>query len=81
MIDYWLGIDSTITAKEAMRRLCEMEPDKYSGKAQIRTLQRRIKDWRVARTNELIFGQLGSQASKVQVKSKKDTSEATTVVG
>ena len=80
MIDYWLGIDSTITAKEVMQRLCEMEPDKYSRQAQIRTLQRRIKDWRTARTNELIFGLVGSQAGKVQTKSTNDTREATTVL-
>ncbi len=43
-IDYWLGIDSTLTAKDVMKRLCEMEPDKYSSKAQLRTLQRRIRD-------------------------------------
>ena len=64
MIDNWLSIDSTITAKEVMQRLCEMEPEKYSGKAQLRTLQRRIKDWRTARTNELIFGQLGLREVK-----------------
>ena len=81
MIDYWLGIDSTITAKEVMQRLCEMEPDKYSSKAQLSTLQRRIKDWRTARTNELIFGQVGSQTGKVQTQYTNDTREATTVLG
>ena len=42
---------------------------------------RRIKGWRTARTNELIFGQVGSQAGKVQTQSMNDTREATTVLG
>lgn len=81
LIDHWLGIDSTITAKEIMRRLCEMEPDKYSSKAQLRTLQRRIKDWRTSRTNELIFGQLGPQEDIIQTDSENENREVTVVIG
>ena len=56
MIDYWLGLDSTTTAKEIMQRLAEIDADKYSQKSQLRTLQRRIKEWRTERANQLIFG-------------------------
>ena len=53
---YWLGMDSTTTAKEIMQRLVEIDAKKYSQKSQLRTLQRRIKDWRTERANQLIFG-------------------------
>lgn len=45
MIDYWLDLDTT-TTKEKMQRLKEIDAEKYSQKRQLRTLQRRIKDWR-----------------------------------
>lgn len=56
LINYWLDLDSTTTAKEIMQRLVEIDAEKYSQKSQLRTLQRRIKDWRTERANQLIFG-------------------------
>jgi hypothetical protein len=46
------------SAKELMERLAAMFPDLYLGKAQLRTLQRRVKVWRAERAKALIFGQL-----------------------
>lgn len=41
-----------------MERLAVMVPDAYAGKAQLRTLQRRIKQWRAEKAKDLILGQL-----------------------
>ena len=41
-----------------MARLAAMIPDVYAGGAQLRTLQRRIKAWRVERAKELVLGRL-----------------------
>ena len=41
-----------------MERLAVMVPDAYAGGAQLRTLQRRIKQWRSQKAKELILGQL-----------------------
>ncbi len=43
-----------------MARLVAMVPEIYDGKAQLRTLQRRVKAWRSARARTLIFGVLQS---------------------
>ena len=41
-----------------MERLALMVPDVYASGAQLRTLQRRIKQWRSQQAKELILGQL-----------------------
>jgi hypothetical protein len=41
-----------------MARLVEMVPEIYDGKAQLRTLQRRVKVWRSARVTEMVLGGL-----------------------
>ena len=46
-----------------MERLAEMVPDTYAGGAQLRTLRRRLKQWRAAKAKELILGQLRRSAS------------------
>ena len=48
----------TVTAKELMDRLAAMVPDAYAGKAQLRTLQRRVKAWRAEKAKDLILGRL-----------------------
>jgi hypothetical protein len=47
-----------VTAKELMDRLAQIVPDAYASKAQLRTLQRRIKTWRAEKAKDLILGQL-----------------------
>lgn len=41
-----------------MARLVAMVPEIYDGKAQLRTLQRRVKAWRSARVTEMVLGGL-----------------------
>jgi len=41
-----------------MDRLATMVPDAYAGKTQLRTLQRRVKQWRSECAKKLILGQL-----------------------
>lgn len=54
----WLEREPTVTTSEIMGRLAVMVPDVYASGAQLRTLQRRIKQWRAKKAKELIMGQL-----------------------
>jgi hypothetical protein len=54
----WLNDEPTATAKELMERLAQVVPHAYASKAQLRTLQRRIKAWRAEKAKDLILGQL-----------------------
>lgn len=54
----WLDDEPTVTAKEIMERLAVMVPDAYAGGSQLRTLQRRIKQWHAEKAKDLILGQL-----------------------
>lgn len=58
LVEGWLIAEPTATAKELFDRLAAMLPDVYAGKAQLRTLQRRIKAWRAERAKDLILGKL-----------------------
>ena len=58
VVEGWLINEPTATAKELMDRLAQIVPDAYAGKAQLRTLQRRIKAWRAEKAKDLILGQL-----------------------
>ena len=64
MIEHWMEFDSSTTAKEVMKRLVEIDADKYSQKSQLRTLQRRTKEWRTEKANQLIFGPSAQQAEE-----------------
>lgn len=58
VVEGWLINEPTATAKELMDRLAQIVPDAYASKAQLRTLQRRIKAWRAEKAKDLILGQL-----------------------
>jgi len=58
VVEGWLIAEPTATAKELLGRLAKIVPDVYAGKAQLRTLQRRIKVWRAEKAKDLILGQL-----------------------
>ena len=58
IVEDWLISEPTTTAKELMDRLARSIPDVYATKAQLRTLQRRIKAWRAEKAKDLILGQL-----------------------
>ena len=58
VVDGWLNAEPTVSAKELMARLAAMVPDVYASKAQLRTLQRRVKAWRAERAKEITLGRL-----------------------
>jgi hypothetical protein len=58
VVAHWLETEPTVTAPAMMERLAAMVPDVYAGMAQLRTLQRRVKQWRAERAKELILGHL-----------------------
>lgn len=58
VVEGWLIAEPTVNAKELMDRLAAMVPDVYASKAQLRTLQRRVKAWRAEKAKDLILGGL-----------------------
>lgn len=57
-IQQWLETEPGITAKKLHERLVTMAPAMYSS-TQLRTLQRRVKAWRLDRARELVARILG----------------------
>ncbi len=62
VVEGWLIAEPTVSAKALMGRLAAMVPDAYASKAQLRTLQRRVKSWRAERAKEMILGRLHRSA-------------------
>ena len=58
VVEHWLETEPAVTAPAMMERLATMVPDVYASNAQLRTLQRRVKQWRSERAKELILGHL-----------------------
>ncbi|KQW62110.1 ISNCY family transposase [Variovorax sp. Root411] len=58
VIEGWLIAEPSIAPKALMDRLVAMVPEIYDGKAQMRTLQRRVKAWRSERVMEMVLGGL-----------------------
>ena len=58
VIEGWLIAEPAVSANELMDRLATMVPDAYASKAQLRTLQRRVKAWRAERVKEMVLGSL-----------------------
>ena len=50
-------------ANDLMDRLAAKIPDLYARNAQLRTLQRRVKTWRVERAKEMVLGSLRKSAA------------------
>ena len=63
VVEGWLVSEPTVTARELMDRLALMVPDAYASKAQLRTLQRRVKVWRAEKAKDLILGRLRESAT------------------
>jgi hypothetical protein len=63
VIEGWLIAEPSIAAKVLMERLVAMVPEMYGTKAQLRTLQRRVKDWRSARVTEMVLGGMRKSAA------------------
>ena len=62
VVEGWLIDEPSVSAKELMNRLATMVPDVYASKAQLRTMQRRVKTWRAERAREMILGRLSKAA-------------------
>ena len=58
VIEGWLIAEPAASAKALMERLATLVPDVYASKAQLRTLQRRVKAWRAERAKEMVLGRL-----------------------
>jgi len=58
VIEGWLDAEPSASANELMDRLAAMIPEVYGSKAQLRTLQRRVGEWRSERAREMVIGSL-----------------------
>ena len=61
-VEGWLIAEPNAPANVLMDRLAAMAPDAYASKAQLRTLQRRVKAWRAERVKDMILGSLRKTA-------------------
>ena len=61
-LEGWLIAEPAVSAKTLMERLATLIPDADGRKAQLRTLQRRVKDWRAERAKEMVLGCLRKSA-------------------
>ena len=64
VIEGWLDADPSASANELMDRLAAMTPEVYGSKAQLRTLQRRVGEWRSARAKEMVLSSLRKADAK-----------------
>ena len=64
VIESWLNADPSATANELMDRLAAMTPEVDGSKSQLRTLQRRVGEWRSERAKEMILGSLRNAGAK-----------------
>ncbi len=65
----WLLEEPTLTAKDLLGRLLSASPDAAMTRAQLRTLQRRIKAWRADRAKYLVLGRHAGQSAATRVDS------------
>jgi hypothetical protein len=62
LIEGWLLAEPSVSADVMMDRLAAMFPEAYASQPQLRTLQRRVKAWRVEDVKELILSGLRKSA-------------------
>ena len=62
----WLEAEADVGSQELLERLIALDPERY-GPQHKRTLQRRIRDWRVARVQQC----LESAAERLETKLEK----------
>ena len=58
VVEGWLIAEPADSAKTMIERLATLVPHAYASKAQLRTLQRRVKAWRAERAKEMVLGRL-----------------------
>jgi hypothetical protein len=64
MIQQWLDEKPEATAKELFQRLQQQRPESFPA-GQLRTLQRRVKEWRTAIARQLVLGAASDVATPV----------------
>jgi hypothetical protein len=74
-IQQWLEVDPDQTGKDLFERIQHQHPGAYS-KGQLRTLQRRLKEWRSQMARKLVFG---VQQGAVGLPSVRDVQTTPTV--
>lgn len=62
-IEGWLILEPGVAVSDLMDRLAAMIPNLYASKAQLRTLQRRVKAWRTERAKKMVLGSLRKAAA------------------
>jgi hypothetical protein len=81
MVEQWLRVNPSATAKDLLARLKAMFPELYLGTAQLRTLQRRVQAWRRDRAMQLVFGVIPAATSPVPSTAMSPTIAVKTAVG
>jgi hypothetical protein len=76
VVEQWLMNEPTVTAKELLERLAQIVPDSYAGTSQLRTLQRRVKQWRAEQARNMILGNMRQQNSEREVAAEAATSRS-----
>lgn len=80
-IERWLNLEPNVTAKELLVRLAALIPDTYNGTAQLRTLQRRVKEWRAEKAKAMVFAALTHSEDTQQDRSNIICSATITLSG
>jgi len=62
----WLQMDPDATAKSLFERLQDEYPGKYYG-GQLRTLQRRVKEWRQVMAKDLVYAFLNDESEYTEI--------------
>jgi hypothetical protein len=68
LIPQWLEAEADVGSQELLERLIALDPERY-GPQHKRTLQRRIRDWRVARVQQCL------ESAAVRPETKPETRE------
>ena len=63
VVEGWLFAEPAVSAKTLMERPATLIPEAYARKAQMRTLQRRVKAWRAERAKEMVLRHLRKQGA------------------
>lgn len=69
LIPQWLEAEADVGSQELLDRLIAMNPERY-GPQHKRTLQRRIRDWRVARVQQYLESAAKRPESKPATREK-----------
>jgi hypothetical protein len=64
VIEGWLDAEPSASANELMDRPAAMTSEVYGLKTRLRTLQRRVGEWRSERAKEVVLGSLRKAGAK-----------------